>query len=108
MHVNLKENCVKPLVSSANYFALTTDCWTSRAFQAFIGVTIHFITEKFVLKSFVLTNEELPVSHTAENLAAAIEGILEGWGLLHTNLSCVTTDNVTNVENATCICKVLA
>ena len=76
MYSSLRENCVRPLVSSAKHFALTTDCWTSRADQAFIGITIHFITEDFQLKSFALTNEELPVSHNAANLATALQGIL--------------------------------
>ena len=67
----------RPLVSSAKHFALTTNCWTSRGGQAFIGVTIHFITEDFQLKSFALTNEELPVSHNAANLATALQGILD-------------------------------
>ena len=102
MYSSLRENCIRPLVSSAKHFALTTDCWTSRADQAFIGVTIHFITEDFQLKSFALTNEELPVSHNAANLAKALQGILDEWGLSHKNLSCVTTDNATNIENAIC------
>ena len=102
MYSSLRENCVRPLVSSAKHFALTTDCWTSRAGQAFIGVTIHFITEDFQLKSFALTNEELPVSHNAANLATALRGILDEWGLSHENLSCVTTDNAANIENAIC------
>ena len=90
------------MVSSAKHFALTTDCWTSRAGQAFIGTTIHFITEDFQLKSFTPTNEELPVSHNAANLATALQGILDEWGLSHKNLSCVTTDNAANIENAIC------
>ena len=102
MYSSLRENCARPLISSAKHFALTTDCWTSRAGQAFIGVTIHFITEDFQLKSFALTNEELPVSHNAANLATALRGILDEWGLSHENLSCVTTDNAANIENAIC------
>ena len=50
MYSSLRENCVRPLVSSAKHFALTTDCLTSRVGQAFISVTIHFITEDFQLK----------------------------------------------------------
>ena len=101
MYTSLRDNCVRPLVSSANSFVLTTDCWTSQAGKAFIGITVHF-TEDFQLKSFALTNEELPVSHNAANLASTLEGVLEEWGLSHKNLSCVTTDNAANIENAIC------
>ena len=37
----------------------------------------------------MLTNEELPVSHNAVNLASILEGVLEEWGLSHENLSCL-------------------
>ena len=70
--------------------------------QAFIGIIVHFITEDFQLKSFSLTNEELPVSHNAANLASALKEGLEEWGLSHKNLSCVTADNAANIENAIC------
>ena len=66
---------------------------------------IHFVTDKFNLKSYALANEELPVSHNAENLSAALVKVLEDWGLLQNNVACVTTDNAANIENA--ICKVL-
>ena len=42
------------------------------------------------------------MSHNAANLASALEGVLEEWGLSHKNLSCVTTDNAANIENAIC------
>ena len=47
MYTSSRDNCVKPLVSSANSFALTTYCWTSQASKAFIGITVHCITEYF-------------------------------------------------------------
>ncbi|XP_065911269.1 E3 SUMO-protein ligase ZBED1-like [Dysidea avara] len=102
MYNSLRNDCVGPLVSSATSFALTTDCWTSRATQSFIGVTIHLITDNFQMKSFALANKELPVSHNAENLAAALEKVLEECGLLHNNVVSVTTDNAANIDNAVC------
>jgi len=91
MYNSLRNDCVRLLVTSATSFALTTDCWTSCATQSFTGITIHFITNKFHLKSYALTNKELPVNHDAENLAAALEKVLEEWGLTQNNVACVTT-----------------
>ena len=102
MYNSLRNDCVRPLVSSVTSFALTTDCWTSYATQSFIGITIYFVTDNFQLKSFALANKELPVSHNAENLAAALEKVLGEWGLLHNNVACVTTDNAANIDNAVC------
>ena len=96
----MRDDCVRPLVTLATSFALTTDCWTSHATQSFIGITIHFITNKFHLKSYALTNKELSISHSAENLAAAFEKVLEEWGLTQNNVACVTTDNAANIDNA--------
>ena len=99
---NSWNDCVRPLVSSATSFALTTDCWTSRVTQSFIGVTTNFITDNFQLKSYALANKELPVSHNAESLAAALEKVLEEWGLLQNNVACVVTDNGANIDNTVC------
>ena len=44
----------------------------------------------------------IPVNHNAANLATALQGILDEWGLSHKNLSCVTTDHAANIENAIC------
>jgi len=65
-----------------------------------LGITIHFVTNKFHLKSYALTNKELPVSHNAENLAAALKKVLEEWGLTQNNVGCVTTDNAAKIDNA--------
>ena len=74
---SLRNDCVELLVSSSTSFDLTTDCWTSLVTQSFIGITIHFIADKFNLKSYTLANEELPVSHNADNLAAALKRVFE-------------------------------
>ena len=82
MYNRLRDECVKPFVSSASAFVLTTDCWTSCATQSFIGITIHYVTDKFNLKSYALANEELPVSHNAENLSAALEKVLNFYKIM--------------------------
>ena len=49
-HTSLRDNCVSPLVSPANSFAFTIDCWTSRAGQPCIGIAVHFVGKVFQLK----------------------------------------------------------
>ena len=76
---------VKGVVSSAvnksKFFASTTDCWTSRANEAYMGVTFHTISEDWELLHFTLQNNALPDQHTAENLAEALLTSLQQWSL---------------------------
>lgn len=91
---------VKAITASAETFALTTDCWTSRANCAFAGVTFHTISSKWELVSVTLENQELSVQHTAENLAEALTNTLERWKLQPGKLSAVTVDNASNIQKA--------
>ena len=42
LYTKLKEDRIMPALASANYYAMTTDCWTSRGGHSFIGLTAHF------------------------------------------------------------------
>lgn len=85
---------VKSTVTSAaykaNFFAITTDCWTSRATEAYMGVTFHTISDDWELVHFTLQNKALPDKHTAENLADALLTSLQQWNLDPSRLSCVS------------------
>ena len=65
---------VKALLSDSRYsisFAMTTDIWSSRANDIYIGYTFHYIIDdghKFVLKSHLLEVKNLPDSHTGKNI----------------------------------------
>ena len=99
MYLKVKE-AVMPCTAAAECYAITTDCWTSRAIEAYIGVTFHTITDEWQLQHFVLENEELPEQHTAENIAKAVKSILERWELDPFKLSCATVDNTANIQKA--------
>ncbi len=85
---------VKSTVTSAaykaNFFAITTDCWTSRATEAYMGVTFNTISDDWELVHFTLQNKALPDKHTAENLADALLTSLQQWNLDPSRLSCVS------------------
>ena len=50
--------------------ALTSDIWTSRATQAYVTVTAHYISEDWKIQSYVLCTCEKPEMHTGVNIAA--------------------------------------
>ena len=69
MYSDVKHSKIIPSIKNASHVALTTDCWTSRTNASYIGLTIHYLSPEW---QFVLENKELPISHTAENLAEAL------------------------------------
>ena len=54
--------------------------WTSRANEAYIGVTFHVITREWELQHFVLEN---PEQHTAANIVEAMKNVLLNEDLIH-------------------------
>ena len=56
LYVKVKE-MVTPITAAADCYAITTDCWTSRANEAYVGVTFHTITDEWQLQHFILENE---------------------------------------------------
>ena len=66
----LKKELVVPI--SSHYLAITTDIWTSRATEAYITITAHYIDDDSKLISNVLTTEAMPERHTGVNFAERI------------------------------------
>ena len=91
---------VASAINKSKFFAITTDCWTSRANEAYMGVTFHTISEDWELLHSTLQNKALPDQHTAENSAEALLTSLQQWSLDPGLLSCATVDNAANIQKA--------
>lgn len=92
---------VKAEVQNANTkITLTTDCWTSIATEAYLGVTCHFLNEKWVLTSYILSTMPLEERHEAENLAGWLEDVVEKMGLSFRDILAIVHDNAANVVAA--------
>ncbi len=98
MYAEVKETKVLPAIQAAEYCALTTDCWTSRSNDSYIGLTVHFLTSDWHHQHFTLENRELPGSHTAEHLAETLREILSNWKIAESKVSCTTIDNAANIH----------
>lgn len=59
----------------------TCDLWTSSSQQAYISLTIHFISSEWERKTAVLGCKPIYASHTAENIGDSLKEILSSWGL---------------------------
>ncbi|XP_077361925.1 E3 SUMO-protein ligase ZBED1-like isoform X2 [Festucalex cinctus] len=87
-------------LGGVRHFAATTDMWFSRTMEPYFGMTIHFISDEWVLQSHCLQTSYFPDDHTGELLAAGLQEALDSWGLPEKKLVAITTDNGENVTKA--------
>ena len=99
MYETVKEQTVLPRLERASSVAITTDMWTSRAADQYIGVTVHFIDDDWSMGSFTLENSELPPPHDNEHISEVLKNIFTEWKL-EEKISAVVTDNATNITKA--------
>ena len=53
---------IEKMASGLKHFAITTDCWTSRAQHSFMSLTVHYISAKWNLQSHMLETGEITAS----------------------------------------------
>ena len=104
-------NCLKERYAAMKYklqesfrlcdsLALTSDIWTSRATQAYVTITAHYITEDWRIQSYVLCTCEMPEKHTGVNIATRLREVAEMWNIDDKHVSAVVTDNASNMSVA--------
>lgn len=87
-------------VSTAEYFATTTDLWSSRSMEPYISLTVHYIDADFAMKTKCLQTAFFPDDHTGINIADGLKQAMAAWNLEEDKLVCITTDNASNVKLA--------
>ncbi len=101
LYARVREEVAKQ-VQSVELFAGTTDMWlASGTLQPYLSYTVHFVDQDWTLRNRCLQTLYLPDDHTGENIAEALASMLEAWGLDCKRLSCLTTDNGSNICAAT-------
>ncbi|XP_053268172.1 tRNA (cytosine(38)-C(5))-methyltransferase isoform X1 [Pleuronectes platessa] len=95
-------NAVKTALNNGNNskLALTTDVWTSVAIEAYLGVTCHYITDDWEMKSICLTTMPLQDRHTGSNIAEWLEEVVARFEIPPSNIIAVVHDNGANVVAA--------
>lgn len=87
----LKSDCIAA--------AITTDFWTSRAKQGYIGVTCTWISMDWKPKEALLELKQVPYPHTGEIISQLLKEIFEKWNIEKKIIS-LTTDNGSNIKKA--------
>ncbi|XP_035288184.1 zinc finger BED domain-containing protein 1-like [Anguilla anguilla] len=88
------------LLSHAEYYALTTDMWSSVGMTTYMSLTVHFITRDWKLQTKCLETCFFPSDHTASNICAWLREAVCEWGLEDSRISGITIDNAPNLMAA--------
>ena len=79
--------------------SLTTDMWTARNRQGFLGVTCSFLDKDFCINEIILTIEYIRYPHTAQHILETLFAILNEWNLKD-KVFVIVTDNGSNMKKA--------
>ena len=71
LYSHVKDNIVAESLKEVNFFAATTDLWSSDSCHPYLTLSVHFISTNWDLKSFCLDTAVLYEDHTGRNIADA-------------------------------------
>lgn len=96
---NTKIHSVKESVKNAKGIALTSDFWTSLGNENYCGVTGHWITDDWKLKSVVLQCVNVVERHYSDNIAGLYKQFTTDWDITN-RIQAIVTDNARNMVSA--------
>lgn len=95
-----KQKTKEILVNEVSYFSATSDGWTSVGMDPYLSLSIHFISREFELVSRNLETSYMPDDATGENIARAITGFFDKWGMNKEQVVSITTDSASSMKLA--------
>ena len=90
---------VQNQLDQAEFVALTTDDWTSRAGRGYMSLTAHFVDSKWDLQSKVISVSRITESQTGEHIAKELEESMKTWNI-DKKVVAVVTDGAKNMMKA--------
>ena len=85
---------------SVRILAVTTYIWTSRATEAYMTLTAHYISNGWKIESNVLCTSEMAERQIGTNIASRIQEVSEVWNIQASHVSAVVTNNASNMTAA--------
>lgn len=87
------------VIKEAETISLTADCWSSRSYHPYIGVTATWCDSNFEIKEILLSIEQFDHPHTSEKVKAKMDKFFRDWNL-ESKFITVTCDNGSNMVGA--------
>ena len=75
-------------LSRVKHVCITCDAWVSISTESYLGVTCHYINQKFEMTSRVLTLTHLTDDHDADYIYSVLHEIFEDWHILDKVFTC--------------------
>ena len=91
------QEAIKKLLSTTSTCNITLDIWSSRRMHGYMGITCHFVTDSWEIKSLLLACSKLQGRHTGENIVAEYEEVISFYGL-EDKVFRIITDNAANMK----------
>jgi hypothetical protein len=89
---------LKDKLAKIEYCSITTDCWSSNSNQSYMGTTVHFVDENFIFKSYKISLQYAPESHTSEYLKSELEGLFKKFEIQEKVFS-GSSDTANNIKH---------
>ena len=90
---------VKNELDKAEFIALTTDDWTSRAGRGYMSFTAHFVDDSWKLQSKVIACSRIKQSQTGEYIVQEVEEFMTKWQIKQ-KVVAIVTDETKNMMKA--------
>uniref|UniRef100_A0A673G3B6 HAT C-terminal dimerisation domain-containing protein n=1 Tax=Sinocyclocheilus rhinocerous TaxID=307959 RepID=A0A673G3B6_9TELE len=96
------KECIKSSLADQKFVSVTADIWSDRTLRSYLGVTAHVCNStanEYTLKSFLLDCRRFKGRHSADNIVAAFDEILEEYNI-NDKVEFIITDNASNMKKA--------
>ena len=86
-------------INSCEFVLIATDLWTSRSKTGYIGITGHWLNDKFEPYDILIGIESIAYPHTATVISNYLEKYIEDYCIIN-KVVCIVTDNRSNMKAA--------
>ena len=97
--VQIVQQSIKDQLEDVKSFSVTLDIWSSRRMHGYLGITCHFVSSNWQIKSFLLCCKQIKGRHTGDSISLEYESVTEEYGIT-TKVFKVITDNASNMIKA--------
>jgi len=100
-YFTIVNNEIKSLISKeVDSYSITCDGWTSCMMDAFLAITIHWISEDFQQKQATLGVLEVKGAHTGEKIKEVVKGVVAEYVGIDVPMAAIVIDNASNANAA--------
>lgn len=80
------------ILKATPYVSLTFDGWSAPSRKSILGITVHWVNNKFKLQEIILAVKEIDGDHSAENLVELLQKTLKDFDIID-RVFTLTADN---------------